>query len=324
MVMRVQETTVSGELNRNTPAVELGNTSIHSAYMLECCVELTNESGESYTPDILDIGAAFENISVQSDNTRYHYSISGKDIIYKNAMSTKKGTPSRVIDMKPATIADEGSTETKFVLFLEEGDVIGLLHDTVTLKATVARELADGVRITGYSIKPSIIELIPSAGEAGLAELAARYGEGYAGALEPKVYAVEQTCHANSEFTGFFNLPTGSLLRGAMMQWTVAPKQLGLIATVPSRAELCRNLWLTRRAMDERMYGTEMPENCNFMNFDAELTNNGLGLDGRAFNRGDYQVACRTDAETRLRYVSYEMMYPAISGGALNLGHSIL
>lgn len=324
MVMRVQETAVSGELNRNTPAVELGNTSIHSAYTLECCVELTNESGEAYTPSILDIGAALENISVQSDNTRYHYSLSGKDIIYKNAMSTKVGSPTRVIDMQPATIADEGSTETKFVLFLEEGDVIGLIHDSVTLKASVARELADGVRITGYSIKPGIIELVPSSGEAGLAELAARYGAGYAGALEPKCYAVEQTCQANTEFTGFFNLPTGALLRGAMMQWSVAPRQLGLIATVPSRAELCRTHWNTRRAMDERMYGTEMPQNCNYFNFDSELTNNGLGLDGRAFNRGDYQIACRADAETRLRYVSYEMMYPAVSGGALNLGHSIL
>jgi hypothetical protein len=322
--MRLQETSLPQELNLSTPSLELGNTSIHSAYMLECTINATNETGAAKTPTINEFLSVLENISVVSDNVRYHYSQNGKDMALRNAMFSPHGVPSRVVDKTFSEVADDGLMSASFVLALEEGDIVGLMHDSVSLKGSFASNMAANCPVTGVSIKPTIYELIPSpTAAAAKAELIARYGEGYTGALEPKVYTQTQKCSANTEVTGFFNLPTGALLRGALMQWSVAPSQFGLIATVPSRSELMRLNWNTAVAKDERRFGVPMPSNCTYFDFNAELAMNGLGLDGRNFNRGDYQISARTSAETELRYVSYEMMYPSVSGGALNTGHNL-
>lgn len=324
MAMRIQETALPQELNLKTPAIDLGNTSIHTAYHLQVHIEAENGTGAAKTPTIEEWASCLENISVVSDNTRYHYSWNGMDIIKRNAMFAPVGLPTRVIDQTFTSTADGEMMTADFVLALEEGDIIGMMHDSVTLKASIAKTIADDCPIEEITIKPTIYELIPSTDKAAAqAELQARYGEGYVGALEPKVYNLEKKCDANTEITGFFNLPTGALLRGGLMQWSAAPSQFGLIATVPSRSELMRMNWATARAKDERRFRTAMPENCTYFDFDAELAINGLGIDGRAFNRGDYQISARTAEELTLRYTSFEMMYPAVSGGSLNPGHTM-
>lgn len=320
--MKSQIITLPNTITLNNLSVELGNTSIHSAYMLSVHIEATNNSGSAKTPTIAEFLSVLQTIAVVSDNTRYHYSLSGLDIARRNAMYTKNGLSTRVLDMTFASKATSATMSADFVLALEEGDIIALMHDSVTLKAVLGTQIAANCPVTNVTIRPTIYELVPSAdAQTATAELLARYGQNFSGALEPKVYALQTTCPANTEITGFFNLPTGALLRSGMMHWSAVPDQFGIIATVPTRSELMRMSWDVARAKDERKFGVSMPANVVNFEFDSELTLNGLGLDGRAFNRGDYQLSARTNAQTTLRYVSFEMVFPAIQGGALNAGH---
>lgn len=318
--MRFQETTVAQEINLSNPAIELGNTSIHDAYALEINISAKNETGAAKTPTIQEFLSALEQISVMSDNTRYHYALSGLDIARWNALSTPMSLPTRTLDKTFTSTADDATMSASFVLTLDAGDLIALQHDTVTLKAAIAKTIATDCPVTACTIKPTIFEKIPES----VAEITKTYGASFEAALEPKVYAMEKTLGANTEFTGFFDLPTGALLRTGMMHWSVAPSQLGLIQVVPSRSEIHRINWNTAIARDERRLRTKMPENVVLMDYNTEWIMNGLGKDGRTFNRGDFQIAAKSATETKLRYVSFEMTFPANAGALLEPGNKFL
>lgn len=317
--MRFQETTIPQEINRSNPAVELGVTSIHDAYSLEVSITAKNETGAAATPTIDQFLGALEQIAVMSDNTRYHYALNGLDIARRNAMMIPPNC-NRVIDKTFSSTADDASCTATFVLNLDEGDIVALQHDTVTLKAAVAKTIAADWNITDFSIKPTVYEKIPES----TAEIVKAYGAEFEKVLEPKVYCTEKTLPAGTEFMGFFDLPTGALLRGAMLHWSVAPTQFGLIQVVPSRSEIHRINWNAAVTRDERRLRTVMPSNVNLIDYNSEWTLNGLGKDGRTFNRGDYQIAAKSATETKLRYTSYELTFPAGNSALLEAGSKFL
>jgi len=313
--MFVQESTKSQELNKSTPAVELGVTSIHDAYMLEFAITAKNETGAAVTPTMAQFLNAIEQINVKSDNSRDHYAVSGMDIARRNAMRTPYGLSNRYLDKTFTEVADDASVTCNFVATLNEGDIVALQHNNITLKASLASKIADGFNITDYVIKPTVIELIPQSA----ADITGKYGANFEYALEPKVYAQEKKCGANTEFMGFMDLPTSTLLQGAMMHWSVAPSQFGLVQVAPARMDITRLSWNTARAKDSTKFGTEMPANVTYFDYASEWTLNNLGKDGRDFSRGDYQFAANTSAETTMRLVSYEQMFPA-GAGAISSG----
>lgn len=315
--MRTQEMTIAQEINLSTPSIELGNNSIHDCYLLEVTLKAKNETGAAKTPTIAEWLSAIEQVAVMTDNTRYHYALNGKDIANLNAIRTPVGIPSRVLDMTFGSTADDATMEATFVLALDEGDIVALQHDSVTMKAAFAKTIATDCPVTYAQIKPSLVEDIPES----TADITNKYGANFEAALEPKVYAKTQKCSANTEFTGFADLPTGCLLRGAMLDWSAAPEQFGILQVVPSRSELWRLNWATARAKDERLYRTKMPENVTMLNYNTEWVANGLGKDGRGFNRGDFQIAARSSVETTLRYISLEQTFPAGAGAVLATGN---
>lgn len=308
--MFVQESTKSQELNKSTPSVELGVTSIHDAYMLEFSITAKNETGAAATPTMAQVLGAIEQINVKSDNSRDHYALSGMDIARRNAMRTPYGLTSRYLDKTFSEVADDASFTANFVMTLNEGDIVALQHNNITLKASLASQIADDFNITGYTIKPTVIELIPQTKE----DIIGKYGENFEYALEPKVYSIEKKCPANTEFVDFADLPTSALLQGAMMHWSTAPSQFGLVQVAPARMEITRLNWLTARYKDSMKFGTEMPANVTYFDYASEWTMNSLGKDGRTFNRGDYRFAANSAVETTMRLVSFEQMFPAGAG----------
>ncbi|MDV0442589.1 hypothetical protein [Methanorbis furvi] len=318
--MKFHENTTPQEINLSNPAVELGNSSIHDAYALEINISAKNETGSAKVPTIQEFLSAFEQIAVMSDNTRYHYALTGLDIARRNAMTMPQGIPSRVLDKTFTSVADDATMSASFVLTLDEGDLIALQHDTVTLKAAIAKQIAVDCPVTACTINTTIFEKIPES----VTEIVGTYGANFERALEPKVYAMEKTLPSTTEFTGFFDLPTGSLLNGAMLHWTVAPSQVGMIQVVPSRSEIHRVNWATAVARDERRLRTAMPSNTLLMDYNSEWMLNALGKDGRTFNRGDYQIAAKSATETKLRYVSFEKTFPAGAGAVFEPGNRFL
>lgn len=315
--MFIQEATKPGELNGSTPSVELGTSSIHDAYLMEFEINATNETGSSVTPTIADFLGAINQIKIQSDNSKDHYALTGMDVARRNAMFSPMGIESRVIDKTFSAVADDGTVSAKFVLTLDEGDIVALQHNNITMKVEMASTIKTDFPITSYTVKPTVIEKIPQTEQ----DIIGTYGENFEYALEPKVYATTKTLSNTTEYTGFLEVPTGALLRGAMLNWTSAPKQWGVVQIVPSRTEISRMNWLTSQVKDQRRFGTQLASNTVYFDYDSEWTLNGLGKDGRTFNRGDYMFAALpNNADTTLRMVSYEQMFPAGAGDILNAG----
>ncbi len=321
MTFHTQRTSLNDEITMSHRSIDLNTNSVHSAYLLECTITAKNNGSAAKTPTITEFLNMIENISVVTDNHRYHYSWSSLDIARRNAMKQAMGTHNCIIDMTFTSAAAGADMTASFVLLMDEGDVVALLHDSVSMSAQFAANLAENCPVTAVSIKPTIDELIPMS---GLADVKARYGAKYHGALEPKVGITVKECSSNNTLTEFLDLPNSTLLVGVMLNWTTKPLHYSVIANVPARTELMRLNWKTAVATDEMRFGVNMPENTNYIDFNTELTSNGLGIDGRNFNRGDYKIAAYAPTGTIVICVSFEQLYPPkVEDGTLVTNHSI-
>lgn len=302
--MRVKMNTLSQKINLQNPAINLPRSSIHDCYILKFEMAIKNTGSSSVTPTITQYLEAIEQIVVTSDSTRVHYSLSGLDLTRRNAMLTKNGCDSRVLDLTFSTVAASATGSATFVLFLDEGDIIAVMHDNLELKVTFKDTVTTGVTVTAATVTATIAERIP----VSAAELISKYGENFEYAAEPKVYVMTQACAANTELTGFFDLPTGTLLTGAMLHFSTAPEQVGILQTVPDRVELEKIDWAELRAIDERRFGTKIPTGVVTFDYGAQWMDNGLGKDAWNYNKGDIQIAAKAASATTLRYVSFERL----------------
>ena len=142
------------------------------------------------------------------------------------------------------------------------------------------------------------------------------YGKDFELVAEPKVYALTAKCLANSEFTGFMDLPTGTLLRKAILEISGSdfPQQMGILRTVPDRIELNKEDFETHLELDQIIYGTELPvDRTNHvatyvMDYGSQWQANGKGKNGWSYAKGDVQLAAKTNAELSVRYISLESM----------------
>jgi hypothetical protein len=154
-------------------------------------------------------------------------------------------------------------------------------------------------------------------------EFIATYGANLEYAAEPKVYALSVPVTASSELTNVLDLPTGSLARAGMMQFinpatglagSVDPTAIGLINTSPDRREVLHVDFPTLQAINMAEYdgGVIVPPatvplpGVALLNYAKDVTNDGYGLRGWRFTKGDWQLAARTANAATLRYVCLE------------------
>lgn len=300
--MRAKINTISQTINKNNPAINLPHTTIHDAYIMSFDMILENTSGEAITPTMDNLLKSIEQFVITSDGTNVHASLNGIDLARRDAMKSHAGCD-RVIDRVLAAIADGATQEVKFKLFFDEGDILGPAHDSLEMKITFLNEVLNtaGLGIKSATVRVSIVELIPEG-----AELVARYGQSLELLAEPKVYVINQACPANSEFTGFMDLPTGTLQRGAMMYFSVAPEQVGVLKMVPDRTELLKVDFDVLRMIDERKFGCAVPDGIVTLDYGHQISCNNIGLLGWNWSKGDVQIAAKSANATTLRYVSYE------------------
>lgn len=307
--MRVKINTISQVINRSNPAMSLPNTSIHDAYALKFRMKVKNSWGAAVTPDMADVLKAIEQIVLTTDSTKVNYSLSGLDLARRNAMSSANGTD-RVIDRTFASLADAASVDVSFVLYLDEGDIIASAHDQIELKVAFLQNVKEGtgtdagkkIELVDPECKLTIVERIPTT-----AEFYAEYGPKLELVAEPKVYAITATCPANTEFTDIMDLPTGTLLGGAMIHFEGGtPDLVGLIRTTPDRIELEKIDWDTMRAIDERRFRTKIPAGLINFDYGVQWQSNGVGKDGWSFSKGDVKLAAKTGTALTIRYLSLE------------------
>lgn len=307
--MRTKFNTISQVINRSNPAMSLPNTSIHDAYALKFRLKIKNSWGAAATPVMTDVLKAIEQIVLTTDSTKVNYSLSGLDLARRNAMSSAMGTD-RAIDRTFAELAADASVDVSFVPYLDEGDIIASAHDQIELKVAFLQNVKEGtgtdlgkkIELVNPECKVTIVENIPTA-----AEFYSKYGQKLELVAEPKVYAITTTCPANTEFTDIMDLPTGTLLGGAMIHFDGGtPDMVGLIRTNPDRIELEKIDWDTMRAIDERRFRTKIPTGLINFDYGIQWQSNGVGKDAWSFSKGDVKLAAKTPDPLTIRYVSFE------------------
>lgn len=299
--MRYKMNTIAQVINKQNPAINLPRSSIHDAYILDCKVTIKNNTAASVTPTITQVLTALDQVVVTSDSSTVHYSWTGLDVARRNAMFVSDDCTSKVINKVLPAIGAGNSDTISFTLMLEEGDIIAVMHDALELKCVWLPTIANNVEITEAVIRTTIMEKIPT-GE----EVISLYGDNFEYVAEPKVYAIKQDCAGGSDFTGVIDLPTGTMLTGAMMHFSAAPELVGIMQNVPDRVELEKVSFDVLRAIDERKYKTDLPENVIAIDYGTHWMTNGIGKPGWKFNKGDIQVAVKTAEPTTLRYISFE------------------
>ena len=302
--------------------LNLPRNSVHDAYILRFNIRVHNGKTESITPTPKDILDAIAEIRLVTDSTRVHYDITGHDLAILNALMQKNNTHP-FIDQTLDAVAANADKEYEFCLYLDEGDIIATAHTNVELTVHFKDESSMGLTVTSAQCLLTIKESLMSQ-----AELVAKYGEGLKNAAEPKVYIQTTKCNGNTEFSGFFDLPTGTLLRKGILYITnngKLPDQIGILRTNPDRVELNKEDFLTHIELDQIIYGTELPYKyvkdselaaVYVIDYGTQWQSNGIGKNGWSFAKGDIMLAAKTPADMNVRYLSIESMvntsvYPA-------------
>lgn len=312
---RNKESTLSQKIVMGSvETLNLPRNSVHDAYILRFDFNIANQGTTPYTVKIRDVLESIEEIRLVTDSIRVHYALNGYDLALLNAKIQPVQTHD-ILTREDVTIAAGANEHYLFNLYLDEGDIVAVAHNNVELSVHWnAEKLGTNINITSATCEVTLMETIYSA-----AQLQALYGESWENIVEPKVYALTTKAAGNTEFTGVLDLPTGTLLRGAIIEFTpddaattgpTYPKQVGILRTVPDRVELGKVDWMSHRMKDEIIYKTIFPRGIFIYDYGKQWQSNGIGKDGWTYAKGDVQLAylAKDAIGQSIRYISLESL----------------
>lgn len=289
----------------STTSLLLPRNSIHDAYLLRFAVTVKNGTGSSVTSTIDDVLNAISEIKVVTDATRDHYVLTGMDAALLTAKRHK--SVNSVLGISSESLASNATKTYSFTLVLDEGDILAVAHTSVELSLYVKDTTGLGLTVQAAECTVTVKETICST-----AELEARFGAELSGAVEPKVCGYTISAPSCSEFVGVFDLPTSTLLKGAVIKFTPSsstyPSQIGLIRNTPDRVELGKEDWGTRRDLDEMIYDTTFPAGVIIYDFGTQWQANGIGKDGWNLAKHDVELAMKASESQTIRYISCESL----------------
>lgn len=289
--------------------IDLPRDAVIDQLILKVVATVANAGQNAYAGTNEAILRAIQEIRVVSDGSTVHYALSGADIALLNAYNSKAGFAPALGG--PVAIDAAGSETLTYYLRLDEGDILAASKDSLEAKIVVNPTIAADVTITALTVTVTLVEnvLTPE-------EFVATYGPNLEYAAEPKVYALSVPVTASSELSNVLDLPTGSLARAGMLQFinpatglagSVDPTAIGLINTSPDRREVLHVDFPTLQAINTSEYdlGAALP-GVALLNYGKDVTNDGFGLRGWRFTKGDWQIAAKGANAATLRYVCLE------------------
>jgi len=307
--------TLNQTLSLINTRIDLPRDAVIDQLILKVVATVANAGAEAYAGTNEAILRAIQEIRVVSDGSTVHYALSAADIALLNAYNSKAGFAPALGG--PVAIDAAGSATLTYYLRLDEGDILAASKDSLEMKIVVNPTIAADVTITALTCTVTLVENVLSP-----EEFVATYGPNLEYAAEPKVYALSVPVTASSELTNVLDLPTGSLARAGMLQFinpatglagSVDPTAIGLINTSPDRREVLHVDWATLQAINMAEYdGVIVPPatvplpGVALLNYAKDVTNDGYGLRGWRFTKGDWQLAARTANAATLRYVCLE------------------
>lgn len=289
--------------------IDLPRDAVIDQLILKVVATVANAGAGAYAGTNEAILRAIQEIRVVSDGSTVHYALSGADIALLNAYNSKAGFAPALGG--PVAIDAAGSETLTYYLRLDEGDILAASKDSLEAKIVVNPTIAADVTITALTVTVTLVENVLSP-----EEFVATYGPNLEYAAEPKVYALSVPVTASSELSNVLDLPTGSLARAGMLQFInpatglaggVDPTAIGLINTSPDRREVLHVDFPTLQAINTSEYdlGAALP-GVALLNYGKDVTNDGYGLRGWRFTKGDWQIAAKGANAATLRYVCLE------------------
>ena len=308
--------TLSQTLSLINTRMDLPRDAVIDQLILKVQVTVANAGGAAYAGTNEAVLRAIEEIRVVSDGSTVHYALSGADIALLNAYNSKNNFT--VPLGGPVAVAAGANATLTYYLRLDEGDILAASKDSLEMKIVVNPAIAADVTISALTCTVTLVENVLSP-----EEFITSYGPNLEYAAEPKVYALSVPVVASTELTSVLDLPTGSLARAGILQFIapatglaggVDPTAIGLINTSPDRREVLHVDFPTLQAINRSEYdgGVIVPPatvplpGVAMLNYAKDVTNDGYGLRGWRFTKGDWQVAARTANAATLRYVCLE------------------
>lgn len=302
--------TLSQTLSLINTRMDLPRDAVIDQLILKIAVTVANASAETaYAGTNEAILRAIQEIRVVSDGSTVHYALSGADIALLNKYNSKSG-------FAPAlgtaiAVEKSASANLTYYLRLDEGDILAASKDSLEMKIVVNPAVATDVTISALTCTVTLVENVLSP-----AEFVESYGPNLEYAAEPKVYALTVPVVASSELTNVLDLPTGSLARAGLLQFIDSstglaggkdPSAIGLLNTSPDRREVLHVDFASLQAINVSEYdlGAALP-GVALLNYARDVTNDGYGLRGWRFTKGDWQVAAKGSNTANLRYVCLE------------------
>lgn len=289
--------------------IDLPRDAVIDQLILKIGVTVGNAGQAAYAGTNEAVLRAIQEIRVVSDGSTVHYALSAADIALLNAYNSKAGFAPALGG--PVAIDAAGSATLTYYLRLDEGDILAASKDSLEMKLVVNPTITEDVKITDLTCTVTLVENVLSP-----QEFISTYGPNLEYAAEPKVYALSVPVTASSELTNVLDLPTGSLARAGMLQFInpatglaggVDPTAIGLINTSPDRREVLHVDFPTLQAINTSEYdlGAALP-GVALLNYGKDVTNDGFGLRGWRFTKGDWQIAAKGANAATLRYVCLE------------------
>ena len=301
--------TLSQTLSLINTRMDLPRDAVIDQLVLKIAVTVANAGVAAYAGTNEAILRAIQEIRVVSDGSTVHYALSGADIALLNKYNSKNGFAPALGG--PVAIDAAGNVTLTYFLRLDEGDILAASKDSLEAKIVVNPTITADVTISALTCTVTLVENVLSP-----EEFITSYGPNLEFAAEPKVYALTVPVTASTELTDVLDLPTGSLARAGLLQFlhpvtglagAVNPTAIGLLNTSPDRREVLHVDFPTLQAINVSEYdlGAAL-SGVAMLNYAKDVTNDGYGLRGWRFTKGDWQVAARTANAATLRYVCLE------------------
>ena len=305
--------TLNQTLSLVNTRIDLPRDAVIDQLMLKFQITVSNTGSSSYTGTNEAVLRAIEEIRVVSDGSTVHYALSGADVALLNAYNSQYGFAVPLGGTVGPIAQTSGTANLTYYLRLDEGDILAVAKDSLEIKLVINPTITTDVTITALTCEVTLVENVLSP-----EEFVASYGANMEAAAEPKVYALSVPVVSSSELTNVLDLPTGSLIRAGMLEFidrstglasaAVNPSAIGLINTSPDRREVLHVDWGTLQKLNAADYpiGATVLPGVAMLNYAADVTNDGYGLRGWRFTKGDWQIAVKSSNAATLRYVCLE------------------
>ncbi|WP_456469225.1 hypothetical protein [Archaeoglobus sp.] len=316
--MYSKKRTLAEKITLNSKKVNLPRDAVIDKIILKVAMTLTNGGASSVNVPYQDILKAISEIRVVSDGNTVHYALNGLDVgimnyyDYMGMLYEMENYSSQYILFPDTykTIAAGASENVTFVLVLDQGDILAVAKNSLELSMDFETSVYTDVTLDSVEVTITLEENVMTP-----QEFVNNYGANLEYAAEPKVVAITKSFDASEELREFLDLPTGTLLRKAIIQvydnsdtlGGVTPDKIGIVVTTPDRRELYTCDFETLADLNMKTYRPISTVNgVVVIDYGAEITNDAYGIRAWKFNKGDYQLAIKSSSGGKVRYVSVE------------------